>query len=142
MSVHRLINSMCVWCLDQLVKQIMNLIGLMGGVIPNNDYNSNDRSDHNDQDFCFDNTRRIYLRDQFRLPQYIFDKAYESHDQFITVETEDGLKILHIYHLSKTIGHKTRKQRFQFRRLFRDYKTGQNYYFAGNDTYRRLPHKQ
>ena len=112
----------------------------MGAVFSKNDHNS-DESDDSEQNYCFDNKNRIYLRDQFRLPQYIFEKTYESHDQFITVETEDGLKMLHIYHLSKMIGHKTRKQNIQCRRLFRDFKTGQIYYFPGHETYRRLPYK-
>lgn len=121
------------------------LSGLMGGIL-STESDSCNRSEDSIDDYHYDKSQRIHLRDHFRLPQFIFDRTYESHDQFITVATDDGLKMLHIYHLSKTMGQKTHRSKSsnqQPRRLFHDYKTGFTYYYTkdcyGNERYRRLP---
>jgi hypothetical protein len=78
-------------------------------------------------------TKKVYLRDLFSLPKAILD-IYESHDQFITLETEDGVKTLHIYHLDKS---KAESQKEIHRRLFCDHKTGWVYSYHKDSKYRK-----
>jgi hypothetical protein len=78
-------------------------------------------------------TKNVYLRDLFSLPKAILG-IYESHDQFITLETEDGVQMLHIYHLDKS---KAQSQKQIHRRLFCDHKTGWVYSYDKDSKYRK-----
>lgn len=109
----------------------------MGGLFSRSSFCDSDQSYEPQYDYGFAN--RVYLRDQFELPRYLFGKDFESHDQFITVMTEDGIKMLHIYHLKKS---SEDNHKYSFGRVFRDYKTGLNYHYDSNGLYRRLKSKK
>ena len=85
----------------------------------------------------YDNRNKVFLRDHFRLPQYICDRLYVSDDQFITVETEDGVKMLHIYHLNKFMVRNENRSFYKYRRLFCDHKTGWSYCYTKDKIYRK-----
>ena len=136
--------------LENLTKNIMRI-----GMSDDYEYEGSDQlMDTSDQQIddsidSFDNTNRVYLRDLFKLPLYIFDGFYESHDQFIALNTEDGIKLLHIYHQNKsidkikdnkenqTIGSIGTKQ-LLYKRLFYDLNSGWIYNYESNGIYKKF----
>ncbi len=51
--------------------------------------------------FAEEDNKVMHIRALFSLQRIILD-IYESQDQFIVLQTEDGVKMLHIYHLDKS----------------------------------------
>jgi hypothetical protein len=83
--------------------------------------------------FVEEDNKVIHMRSLFSLPRIIFG-IYESQDQFITLQTEDGVKMLHIYHLDKS---KPQRQQEIHWRLFCDHKTGWVYSYDNDSQYKK-----
>ncbi len=83
--------------------------------------------------FAEEDNKVMHIRALFSLQRIILD-IYESQDQFIVLQTEDGVKMLHIYHLDKS---KAQRQQEIHWHLSCDHKTGWVYCYANDSEYKK-----